>query len=125
MTRVAGSSGRVVTYDDDAGGRLCRVTGSDGIVDAYSYDDRSEMLSVTRGNEKPAVRNAYGTNGFIIKQTLADDSYFEYHYDRHLSQRSGDALVPDLIRDPNGYLTYLRADGAGYESSLPKPPYQY
>jgi len=124
VARVTASSGRIVTYEYDAGGRLSRVTGSDGVVDSYTYDDRSEMLSVTRGNEKPAIRNDYGTNGFIIKQTLADDSYFEYHYDRHFNRRNGDALVADVIKDPNGYFTYINADGAEYESSLPKPAYQ-
>jgi hypothetical protein len=94
------------------------------MVDSYTYDDRSEMLSVTRGSGKPTLQNAYGTNGFIIKQTLADGSFFEYHYNRQFDEKTGDALVPDLITDPNGYLTFLRSYRGEYESSLPKPPYQ-
>ncbi len=124
VTRVAASSGQSLIYEYDAGGRLCKVTNSDGNVDTYTYDERSEMVTAAHGDGKVILRNTYGTTGYLIKQELADGSFFEYHYNRDLD-RGREALFPDLMMDPNGLVTFLKRDrGYGYRSSLPKPQYQ-
>jgi len=124
VTRVAASSGQTLIYEYDAGGRLCKVTNSDGNVDSYTYDERSEMLTAAHGDGKAILQNTYGTTGYLVKQELADGSFFEYHYNRDF-ESGREALFPDLITDPNGLVTFLKhCRGNSYISSLPKPAYQ-
>jgi YD repeat-containing protein len=124
VTRIAAYTGQTLIYEYDAGGRLCKVTNSDGNVDSYTYDEKSEMVTAAHGDGKAILRNTYGTTGYLIKQELADGSFFEYHYNRDLD-RGREALFPDLMTDPNGLVTFLQRDrGYGYRSSLPKPQYQ-
>jgi YD repeat-containing protein len=119
--RITASSGRVVTYEYDDGGRLSHVADSEGNEESYVYDDKSQMLTVTRGSGKPLITNEYDVSGNIIGQRMEDGQSFRYHYTRD-PQGRGNALVPDLITDPNGLLTHFQYNSEGYAQSLPTYP---
>jgi YD repeat-containing protein len=119
--RISASTGRVVTYDYDTRGRLCHVVDSDGHTESYTYDDSSEMLTISQGSSTPVIKNGYDASGHVISQTLATGEKFLYHYVA-VPQGRGNALVPDLITDPRGFLTHLQYGVNGYKQSLPEQP---
>lgn len=116
--RISDSSGRVVTYEYDPGGGLSHVADSEGHEESYSYDDKTQMLTVTRGSDAPMITNGYDVSGHITSQRMANGGRFAYHYTRD-PQGRGNAMVPDLITDPNGLLTYIQYNSQGYLQSLP------
>ena len=108
-------------YEYDAGGRLVRCTDSEGHDERYTFDARSQMLTVAVGSSTPILTNTYKTPGYIASQTMRDGGKFLYHYTRD-SETPGSTLVPDVITAPNGLLTYFEYEGDGYTQSLPTVP---
>jgi YD repeat-containing protein len=124
VRHIEASTGRSVTYTYDAKGCLSRALDSDGAREEYAYDDRAQMISVSRGSSSPVLVNRYDSIGHLMGQTMADGSKFEYHYRADAGDR-GDAYVPDLITYPTGLVTHIHSDGYGYWLSLPSvPPYK-
>ena len=94
------------------------MTDSDGHTSAYTYDDKLQMRTVSRGRNALALTNTYDIRGNIKTQTTADGQRFEYHY----VQNSRNSSVPDLITTPNGLLTHIRYAAGRYTQSLPMSP---
>ena len=61
--------------------------------------------------------------GRIRNQIMAGGGKCDYHYVQDGLGR-GNAMVPDLIADPNGLMTYIKYVRGGYMQSLPVPPPQ-
>ena len=106
---------------DTTRGRLARCIDSEGHDERYTYDARSQMLTVAAGALTPILTNTYDISGNVASQTMRDGGRFLYHYTRN-SEAPGSALVPDVITAPNGMLTYFEYDGEGYTQSLPTVP---
>jgi YD repeat-containing protein len=81
------------------------------------------MVAISVDSAAPILTNTYDISGNIISQTLPGGARFQFHYVRD-PRASGNAVVPDLITEPNGLLTYIRYEGRGYTQSLPLPPAQ-
>lgn len=116
--RISASTGRVATYDYDSRGCLSRVTDSDGHTESYTYDDKFQMLTVTQGSDLPIITNEYDSSQ-ILRQTLATGEKFLYHYTADPEGR-GNAMVPDVITDPRGLVTYFLYSSGGFIQSLPQ-----
>jgi len=117
--RISDSTGRVVTYNYNTRGCLSKVTDSEGLTDLYTYDEKLQMLTVTQGSNVPAITNEYDISGEILSQTMATGEKFLYHYTRDPEGR-GNAMVPDLITDPRGLVTFFVYNSGGYIQSLPQ-----
>jgi YD repeat-containing protein len=116
--RISASTGRVLTYDYDPRGCLSKVADSDGHTDSYTYDDKFQMLTVARDSDPPIITNEYDS-GQIISQTLASGERFLYHYTSEPEGRRN-VMLPDLITDPRGLVTFFVYNSEGYIQSLPQ-----
>jgi YD repeat-containing protein len=65
VTQARGSNGVEVHYEYEKGGRLSRVTSSDGSVRRYGYNDRNELITI----EEPgtSIENQF-ENGRCVRQ---------------------------------------------------------
>jgi YD repeat-containing protein len=120
VTSIGDSSGRSARYEYDSGGRLVRVAYSDGGAEAYTYDDRNEMLSASEDGQAPAVANTYTANSLIRTVTLSDGREFEYSYE--YDQRN--VIRQNILKHPNGLYTNFDYAAGGYFQSLPEKPPQ-
>ena len=121
VQRIEASTGRSVSYDYNRAGCLSRVTDSEGHVLVYTYDDKAQMKTVSRGTDAPVLTNTYDLRGNIEAQVMADGEKFEYHYVQDFRSHSN-SLVPDLIVAPNHLLTHIHYRAGSYTQSLPILP---
>src|SRR5580658_2696503 len=98
-------------------GRMIQATDSEGHVDAYSYDEKGEMLTAAHGTEKPFLTNAYFSDSSIKEQILGDGRKCEYAYFR--TERN--IMRENQITTPNGLETHIQYVPGGYTQSLPAP----
>ena len=117
--KITSSTGRSVTYDYKDGS-LIRVTDSQGHVDAYTYDDKGQMLTAAHGDGNPVLINKYFNDGYLKCQIMSDGRSFDYSY-----SRDAYSIHENQIMDPNGLQTYIQYEGKEYLESLPvRPPFQ-
>jgi hypothetical protein len=76
------------------------------------------MLTLTQGSDLPIISNEYDS-GQIISQTLATGEKFLYHYSSEPEGRRN-VMLPDLITDPRGLVTFFLYNSGGYIQSLPQ-----
>jgi YD repeat-containing protein len=121
ISSITDSSGNSAKYEYNAGGLLSHVIDSAGNEERYTYNDKGEMLTIARNSAAPMFVNTYDISGYITSQTLPDGAKFEYHYTRDDNARNN-AIVPDVIKAPNGLLTNIQYQADGFRQWLPVPP---
>src|SRR5207244_2949216 len=94
------NSGRIVRYVYDAGGRLSTVTDPNNGVTTYTYDASNEMLTIKDARQITYLTNQYDANGRVMKQTLGDNSTYQFDYG--IDQGSGAPLTS--VTDPRGFV---------------------
>jgi RHS repeat-associated protein len=80
ITQAKDSIGRVVGYVYDATGRLWKVTDVNGGVTEFTYDSSNRMTKVTDPKGIIYLTNTYDTNGRVTKQTMVDNSTYQFAY---------------------------------------------
>jgi hypothetical protein len=115
--KITSSLDRNVLYDYDAGGRLIRATDSEGWVDSYTYDEKSQMLIAGHGTGKPILTNEYFSDSYLKSQVMSDGQHFGYNYVRG----TANSISESQIIAPNGLETYVQYQPNGYVQSLPTP----
>ncbi len=80
MTSVQDHTGRKVTYEY-VEGRLSAVHELSGSIRHISYDEMGRINELGRDDRRAVLRNKYGEDGRIIKQSYADGSFVTFEYD--------------------------------------------
>ncbi|SKB63541.1 RHS repeat-associated core domain-containing protein [Lachnospiraceae bacterium] len=102
LSSVADQTGRSVKYGY-SDGDLTEVYELSGSIRHISYDDEHRLCSIGRDDEPKRVRNVYGADGRISKQSYADGSSVEFKYD--------DEKGETIYTEQNGnVIRYLRDD---------------
>jgi RHS repeat-associated protein len=123
LISVTNALGHVTTFADyDVHGRPGRVTDSNGLVTAFTYDARGRLTSRTTGSE--VTRFSYDAVGQPTKLTLPDASFLSYAYDAahrltQIADSLGNKIVYTLdamgnrtkteVFDPSGVLARKRS----------------
>jgi YD repeat-containing protein len=101
IEEIVDSQGRRVRYDYDERNRLTTVTYPSGEVYQYTYDDTQHLLSFSVAPDahstfRVLLKNEYG-DGLPIKQTVVDNSVYEYEYQSgpHGQIRAAAVRMPD------------------------------
>lgn len=91
MTQIVYPKGRGLAFKYDAAGRLVERTLFDGTaksslsadVERFAYNDAGWLVSVSDGNGRKYIENAYDTKtGRLTRQTCGNGVASEYGYDR-------------------------------------------
>ena len=110
VTQAQDNIGRTVSYTYDSGGRLATATDADGGVTSYTYDANNDMLTITDPRHNVSLSNQYDSNSRISKQTLADNSTYQYNY---TTGAMGNVVQTDMT-DPRGYVRRMAFNSDGY-----------
>jgi RHS repeat-associated protein len=110
VTRAEDIIGRVVTYDYDASGRLIKVTGPGTNVTKYTYNASHQLITATDARDIVYLTNEYDTNGRVKKQTLADQSSFQFAYTTDGSGK----VTETQVTDPRGHVRRVTFDAGGF-----------
>ncbi|MFC5438372.1 RHS repeat-associated core domain-containing protein [Rhodanobacter umsongensis] len=100
------NTSRQVSYAYGSGGTLSTVTYPDQTTEQYTYDGANRMLTMQDRRGNVWVSNHYDVNGRIDKQTLADQTYYQFAY----ATNSGGAVTATTVTDPNGHQEHLTFD---------------
>jgi RHS repeat-associated protein len=103
------NTGRVVRYDYDTGGRLTKVTDPAGGMTEYTWDTSGRMKTVKNPRNIVALTNDYDSNSRVIKQTLADNSYWQFAY-----TLNGAQVTQTDVTDPRGFVRRVTFNPQGY-----------
>lgn len=110
ITQAQDNLGRTLTYEYDDDGRLIAVTDPLNGVRQYTYDSEHRLLTVRDPRGHISVTNEYDMNGRVSKQTLADQSTYEFSY---TLDSNGVATQTD-VTDPRGYTRRVTFNSSGY-----------
>ena len=99
ISSAVDNAGRTVGYTYNAAGNLATVTYPDTTTEQYTYTGNlMQTMQDRRGNVW--VTNQYDTSNRVIKQTLADGTYYQFGYGTNAT----------TVTDPNGHQEYLTFD---------------
>lgn len=111
VSAITDNLGRRVTYSYDGGGRLLEVVDPLGGRRDYTWDTTNNRITeIHDGNGNLVVRNEYGGDGRVFRQTLADGNTFRYVY----VTTQGGVPTQTLVTDPRGTTRSVFFDAAGY-----------
>jgi hypothetical protein len=94
---------------------LIRARDSDARVDAYTYDEKNQMLTARHETGPAVLTNTFSNDGYITDETLVDGGKIEFSYFR----RPRNIIDQSHVTDPSGMLTSFFFAGGGYTQSLP------
>jgi RHS repeat-associated protein len=113
VTQAKDNSGRTVGYQYDTSGRLWKVTDVAGGVTEYTYDSSHRMLTMKDARNIVFLTNEYNSADRVIKQTLADSTFYEFAY---TLDGSGKVTQTD-VTDPRGNVRRVTFNSSGYVAS--------
>ncbi|WP_217333072.1 RHS repeat-associated core domain-containing protein [Rhodanobacter sp. C05] len=100
------NTGRTIGYTYNSAGSLATVTYPDQTTEQYTYTGNlMQTMQDRRGNVW--VTNQYDTNNRVIKQTLADGTYYQFAYGTNAT----------TVTDPNGHQEYVTFDPVSHYPS--------
>ena len=109
------NSGRTISYAYNGAGSLATVTYPDQTTEQYTYDSNNRMLTMQDRRGHVWVTNQYDANGRVIKQTYADNTYYQFAY----TTNSINGVTATTVTDPNGNQEQVVFDPvSSYPSSL-------
>ncbi|WP_231636347.1 RHS repeat-associated core domain-containing protein [Burkholderia sp. MSHR3999] len=98
VTSAVDNTGRTISYAYNSTGTLSTVTYPDQTTEHYTYDSANRLLTMQDRRGHVWVTNQYDANGRVTKQTLADQSYYQFAY----TTDSGNNVTAATVTDPNG-----------------------
>ncbi len=111
ITQATDSAGRVVSYVYDSGGRLSTVTDAKGGVTTYTYDrSSSNMVTVRDPRGIVYLTNQYDSNNRVIRQTLADNSTYQFAY----IVDGQNNVTQATLTDQRGYIRQTTFNSSGF-----------
>ncbi|MGC4062293.1 MAG: RHS repeat-associated core domain-containing protein [Aquabacterium sp.] len=112
VTAVTDNAGRSFTYTYDTASRLTQVTDPNGKTRIYTWDTTNNRITaITDPNGNRMVSNdQFDAAGRVLKQTLADNSTFQYAY---TVDGTGKVTQVD-VKDRRGNIRRLQFNAQGY-----------
>src|SRR5438093_2081813 len=113
VTQIKDNSGRTVSYEYDAYGRLSRVTNPAGSMTDYTYTPGGgvpKLLTVTDDRRIVWLTNTYDGNNRVTRQTFVDDTFYDFAY---TLDGNGKVIQTD-VTNPRGYVRRVTFNAAGY-----------
>jgi YD repeat-containing protein len=98
VSSAVDNSGRTLGYSYTSAGTLAKVTYPDQTTEHYTYDSSNRMLTMQDRRNTVWVTNQYDPNGRVIKQTLADNTSYQFAY----ATDSHNNVTATTVTDPNG-----------------------
>jgi RHS repeat-associated protein len=111
ITQIKDHTGRTWKYAYDVQ-KLTSVTYPDGLVESYTYDASDRMISVKNRRGTVLLTNEYGTDGRVVKQTLANGGVFRFTY-----TGPANAHTQVDVADPRGNVRRVTFNSKGFMSS--------
>jgi RHS repeat-associated protein len=106
IANATDNTGRQVTYAYGSAGTLSTVTYPDQTTEQYTYDGNKRLLTMQDRRSNVWVSNQYDANGRVSKQTLADQTNYQFAY----ATNGAGAVTATTVTDPNGHQEYLTFD---------------
>jgi RHS repeat-associated protein len=109
------NSGRTVSYTYDApsiAGRLIKVVDANGGVTQYTYDSNNELTTITDPRNITYLTNHYDSSGRVIEQDLADGGVFHFSY----TTNANGNIIQTTVTNPRGFVSQSNFDTSGYLS---------
>jgi YD repeat-containing protein len=103
-------SGRSVHYTIDPDQHLTKVVDAAGGTSSYTYDEDGRMRTVENPRRIVAVTNDYDSEGRVLKQTLPDDSTWQFDY----TTDTDDHISETVVTNPRGIQRRLTFNASGY-----------
>ena len=113
VTQATDNIGRTVGYTYDGSGRLWKVTDPAGGITTYTYDNSHNLLTITDPRNITWLTNQYDVNNRVTKQTLADNSFWQFAY---TLDGNGNVTQTD-VTDPRGNTHRATFNSSGYATS--------
>src|ERR1035437_1276278 len=111
ITQATDSTGRVVSYVYDASGRLISVTDAKGGITTYTYDgSSSNMITINDPRGIVYLTNQYDSNNRVTKQTLADNSTYQFAY----TLDGQNNVTQATLTDQRNYVRQTTFNSRGY-----------
>jgi RHS repeat-associated protein len=110
ITQARDNIGRTVSYTYDGSGRLWKVTDVTGGLTQYGYDTSNRMTTIKDAKATTYITNQYDTNGRVTKQTMADNSVYQFAYTLGL----GNKVIQTNVTDPRGIVRQVTFNSSGY-----------
>ncbi|MBE1161502.1 RHS repeat-associated core domain-containing protein [Dyella acidiphila] len=107
------NSGRTISYAYNTTGTLATVTFPDQTTEQYTYDSNNRMLTMQDRRGNVWVTNQYDANGRVTKQTLADNTYYQFGY----TTNSSNVVTATTVTDPNGNQEQVVFDPISHDPS--------
>jgi RHS repeat-associated protein len=116
VTSAVDNAGRTISYAYNSSGTLSTVTYPDQTTEQYTYDSSTNRLLTMQDRRGHVwVTNQYGANGRVVKQILADQTYYQFAY----ATDSGNNVTATTVTDPNGNQERVAFDPVSrYPSSI-------
>lgn len=115
VTSAVDNTGRTISYTYNSSGTLSTVTYPDQTTEHYTYDSANQLLTMQDRRGHVWVTNQYDANGRVTKQTLADQTYYQFAY----TADSSNNVTATTVTDPNGNQERVAFDPVSrYPSSL-------
>ena len=111
ITQATDSTGRAVTYVYDGSGRLITVTDAKGGITTYTYDgSSSNMVTVKDPRGIVYLTNQYDSNNRVTKQTVADNSIYQFAY----TLDGQNNVTQCTLTDPRNNIRQTTFNSSGY-----------
>ena len=115
VTSAVDNTGRTITYAYNTAGSLATVTYPDKTTEQYTYDSSNHMLTMQDRRGNVWVTNQYDANGRVIKQTYADNTWYQFGY----TTNGSNVVTATTVTDPNGNQEQVQFDPvSSYPSSV-------
>lgn len=98
ISSAVDNAGRTVGYAYNTSGSLSTVTYPDSTTEKYAYDSNNHMLTMQDRRGNVWVTNQYDANNRVVKQILADGTYYQFAY----ATDSNNNVTAATVTDPNG-----------------------